>query len=96
MQHSKYMQSEIKNSYRQAEKFLKDGRVVLFTGTPCQIAGLKSFLKKDYYNLITIDLICHYVPSPKYFKKYLDENYGVDNVSASYGDRVEKWEDLRS
>ena len=92
MQHSKYMQSEIKNSYRQAEKFLKDGRVVLFTGTPCQIAGLKSFLKKDYYNLITIDLICHYVPSPKYFKKYLDENYGVDNVSAfTFRDKTYGW-----
>ncbi len=70
---SKYMQSRIGNSYLKAEQFLKQGREVLFTGTPCQIAGLKLFLRKDYENLYTVDIICHGVPSPKVWRKYLDK-----------------------
>ncbi len=70
---SKYVQSRIGNSYKQAEQFLKKGRIVLFSGTPCQIAGLTKFLKKDYNNLFKVDIICHGVPSPLVFKKYIDE-----------------------
>lgn len=70
---SKYIQATIDNAYNQTEKFLKAGNIVLFTGTPCQIAGLKSFLKKDYPNLYTIDFICHGVPSPLIWKYYLQE-----------------------
>ena len=62
---SKYVQSYIGNSYRDAEHKLKNGQLVLFTGTPCQIKGLKFFLRKDYPNLLTVDFICHGVPSPK-------------------------------
>lgn len=92
MQHSKYMQSSMENCYQQAENFLKDGRGVLFTGTPCQIAGLKSFLKNDYSNLITIDVLCHYVPSPKYFKQYLNENYGEGKVREfTFRDKTFGW-----
>lgn len=69
---SKYVQSKIGDTYRKAEGFLKDNRPVLFTGTPCQIEGLKTFLRKDYENLYTQDLICHGVPSPKVWRKYLD------------------------
>lgn len=68
---SKYVQSRIGNTYQKAESFLKSGKKVLFSGTPCQIAGLKRFLKKDYDNLITVDFICHGVPSPKIWRNYL-------------------------
>ena len=67
---SKYVQSKIGKSYSQARDFLKQGRKVLFSGTPCQIAGLKNYLRKDYENLITVDLICHGVPSPLIFEEY--------------------------
>ena len=68
---SKYIQSKIGESYKQAKDFLKQGRQVLFTGTPCQIGGLKSYLEQDYDNLFYIDIICHGVPSPKVWKKYI-------------------------
>lgn len=69
---SKYLQSIIGDSYKQAKKFLEEGRYVLFTGTPCQIEGLLSYLNKDYEKLITQDIICHGVPSPKVWNKYLE------------------------
>lgn len=61
---SKYVQSRMEDNYRKAEMFLKQGRKVLFSGTPCQVAGLKRFLRKYYGNLLTIDMVCHGVPSP--------------------------------
>ena len=70
---SKYVQSHIGNSYREAEQFLKQGRQVLFSGTPCQIAGLRRFLRKQYENLLMVDVICHGVPSPGVWKRYLRE-----------------------
>lgn len=70
---SKYLQSRIGNTYRQAGKFLKAGRKVLFSGTPCQIAGLKRYLHKNYENLLAVDFVCHGVPSPLVWKKYLEE-----------------------
>lgn len=70
---SKYVQARTENTYRQAEKFLKEGRKVLFTGTPCQIAGLKKFLRKEYDNLLAVDFVCHGVPSPKVWARYLKE-----------------------
>lgn len=75
---SKYMQSNMSDVYIQVKKDLKDGRKVLFSGTPCQVAGLRLFLKKPYENLITIDLVCHGVPSPLLFKehiRYLESKY---------------------
>ena len=69
---SKYTQSRIGTSYRDAETFLNEGREVLFSGTPCQIAGLKGFLRKDYSRLFTVEILCHGVPSPKVWQKYLD------------------------
>lgn len=71
LQGSKYIQSEIGNTYKLAEEDLKKGKLVLFSGTSCQIAGLKSFLQKEYVNLFTIDIICHGVPSPKVWKDYV-------------------------
>ena len=72
-QSSKYVQSNINYCYNQVECFLKDGRQVLFSGTPCQIAGLKFFLRKKYENLTTVECVCHGVPSPKLWQMYLDE-----------------------
>lgn len=70
---SKYVQSRIGFTYTEVRDFLKQGRKVLFSGTSCQIAGLKRFLRKDYDNLLTVDVICHGVPSPKVWRMYLDE-----------------------
>ena len=70
---SKYVQSYIGDSFLQIEKMLKAGQKVMFTGTSCQVRGLKLFLRKDYPNLLTVDFICHGVPSPKVWKKYLNE-----------------------
>lgn len=70
---SKYMQSRIGTAYQDAEYFLKQGRKVLFSGSPCQIKGLKLFLRKNYDNLIAVDFICHGVPSPKVWREYLKE-----------------------
>ena len=69
---SKYVQSWIGKTYQEAEKYLKDGRKVCFSGTPCQIYGLKKYLGKDYENLLTVDVMCRSVPSPKVLKKYLE------------------------
>lgn len=71
---SKYVQSHIGDSFLQAKRFLDEGREVLFSGTPCQIAGLKNFLRKPYQNLLTVDVVCHGVPSPKVWQKYLHES----------------------
>ena len=73
LQTSKYVQSIIGNCYELAKKDLDDGRLVLFTGTPCQIGGLKAFLQKEYDNLLCQDIMCHGVPSPKLWSKYLRE-----------------------
>ena len=62
-QGSKYMHSDVKNVYAEIENLLKEGKTVLFTGTPCQVAGLRSYLRKEYENLYCIDLVCHGVPS---------------------------------
>ena len=59
---SKYVQSCIGDTYKQVKDFLRQGRQVLFSGTPCQIAGLRSYLGKDYDNLICLDIVCHGVP----------------------------------
>ena len=70
---SKYVQSQVGNSYSIVKEFLKEGRLVLFTGTPCQVSGLKHFLQKDYSNLYTLDMVCHSISSPKIWKLYLEE-----------------------
>lgn len=81
---SKYVQSRIGDSFCVARKFLKQGRKVLFSGTPCQIAALKLFLHSDYENLLTVDVVCHGVPSPKVWRLYLkaiikDSSLSLDN-----------------
>ena len=68
---SKYVQSLMAENFKKAEAFLKEGKKVLFTGTPCQIAGFRKFLRKDYDNLLLVDVICHGVPSPKVWRDYI-------------------------
>ena len=70
---SKYVQARMATAYADAKRFLTEGRKVLFSGTPCQIAGLHHFLRKPYDNLLTVDIICHGTPSPKVWSRYLDE-----------------------
>lgn len=79
---SKYLQSDIGNTYKKAKEFLDDGRYVLFTGTPCQIEGLINFLGKEYEKLYLQDIICHGVPSPKVWKEYKEyrENKANSNL----------------
>ncbi len=70
---SKYVQARTENAFADAKRFLKKGRKVLFSGTPCQIAALRRFLHKDYDNLLAVDIVCHGTPSPKVWRMYLDE-----------------------
>lgn len=70
---SKYVQSSVgEETYRQVKSFVESGKHVCFSGTPCQIEGLKSYLNKDYSNLITVDVVCRAVPSPLIFRKYIE------------------------
>ena len=79
---TKYLQSDTEMCYRDVKEQLEQGKIVLFTGTPCEIAGLYAFLNGTRVdeNLITIDVICHGVPSHKVFSKYLYDNYDVSDV----------------
>ena len=70
---SKYVQSDVTAAYPAVRQNLREGRQVLFSGTPCQVAGLKSYLKQEYENLLTIDLVCHGVPGADWFAGYLSE-----------------------
>lgn len=96
LQGAKYVQSIIGTCFQEIQKQLQSGRTVLFSGTPCQCAGLKTFLKKEYNNLITVDLICHGVPSPKVWQTYIDyraekENNGMRPVKINMRSKVSGW-----
>lgn len=71
MRGSKYIQSKLGDTYKNIKRDLMDGRRVLFTGTSCQVAGLKQYLQKEYEDLLCIDIVCHGVPSPKVWDAYL-------------------------
>ncbi|OOP73823.1 Coenzyme F420 hydrogenase/dehydrogenase, beta subunit C-terminal domain [Clostridium beijerinckii] len=91
---SKYVQSKIGDTYTKAKKFLDNGKIVLFSGTPCQISGLDSFLMKKYENLIMVDVACHGVPSPLVYKKYIEslEEKNRSKVSRlSFRDKSTGW-----
>lgn len=79
---SKYVQARMGDSLRTAKKLLREGRKVMFCGTPCQIAGLRHYLGKDYDNLLAIDFVCHGVPSPKVWARYLAETTGGGGTKA--------------
>lgn len=92
---SKYVQSNIGNSYAVAERYLKEGKEVLFSGTPCQIAGLKRFLRKEYETLRTIDIVCHGTPSPLIWDAYLNEICQGNNITnitdIQFRNKAEGW-----
>lgn len=85
---SKYVQSRVGDTFKQAELFLKQGRQVLYSGTPCQIAALKLFLRKDYENLLLVDIICHGTPSPGVFRWYLSEEL-VQEAARQSGKKIQ-------
>ena len=94
LQGSKYSQSNVGSCYNQARENLKSGRKVLFSGTPCQIAALRSVLGRDYPNLLCVDIICHSVPSPKVWQTYLrntEEQTGKKVVRANFRDKRDGW-----
>ena len=82
IQSSKYMQSDTKYTFKEVDKFLREDRYVLYTGLPCQIAGLYNSLKPKTPTdkLITVDILCHGVPSHKSFRKYLEDNFDVNRI----------------
>ena len=73
MMRSKYLQSDVRKTYIEAKNFLDSGKTVMYTGTPCQIAGLHNYLRKDYDNLLLVEVICHGVPAPAIWQSYLRE-----------------------
>lgn len=91
---SKYVQSHIGLAYRGVKADLKAGRTVLFTGTPCQIAGLRAFLRKDYENLYLVDLVCHGVPSQHLLQENVEQMLGKRPVAPPYVDFRKKQEPL--
>lgn len=78
---SKYIQSQTQGIYKAVRAALKTGRTVLFSGTPCQVAGLRAFLKEVPENLITVDFVCHGVASTKFYQEYLKTVAGGEKVS---------------
>lgn len=91
---SKYVQSRMGNAYPEVKQYLEMERKVLFTGTACQIAGLKNYLRKEYDNLYTVDVLCHGVPSPKIWRTYLEEQkkqYGASVEKVEFRSKVHGW-----
>ncbi len=88
---SKYVQSFMNDTYKEIRSDLRQGRKVLFTGTPCQVAGLRNFLKKDYENLTAVDVVCHGVPSAAVWQSYLASFRKVSLRSANFRDKSQGW-----
>ena len=82
LRRSKYVQSDTAETFKQTKEFLEKGKQVLYAGTSCQIAGLRNFLGKDYDNLLTADIICHAVPSPAVWQKFVRENLDISEIKA--------------
>lgn len=94
---SKYAQSDLRDSYSQVKQFLKEKRPVLFSGTPCQIAGLRGYIQhKDDDNLFLVSVVCHGAPSPQVWKEYLkDVTNGAQPTAVSMRDKSEGWSKYR-
>lgn len=92
MRGSKYIQSNIGENFMQIKKLLSQGKFVLFSGTPCQVFGLKCFLKNiDYPNLLTMDIVCHGVPSNRVWEdyvKFLEEKNGTKIVDVNFRNKI--------
>lgn len=94
MRGSKYVQSAMEKIYGVIKQSLKDGKTVLFTGTPCQCAGIKSFFRDKYENLLIVDFLCHGVPNNKMFKEhiaFLEKQYDKRIVGYTFRDKRYGW-----
>jgi len=94
IQGSKYVQSYMGDCYKQIKEYLKDNRTVLFTGVPCQVGALTSFLGREYGNLITADLSCHGVPSQEFFRDYvnfLNNKYRIEINNFFFRGKYDGW-----
>lgn len=91
LQKSKYLQTYIGDSFKKVKEKLQKGEFVLYTGCPCQIAGLKKYLGKEYDNLILVDLLCGNSPSAKFFKKYLDESFPQGILKYEFRNKKQGW-----
>lgn len=88
---SKYVQSDLNDTYLQVKAQLESGRLVMFTGTPCQVEGLHHFLRKPYDNLFTVDFVCRAVPSPLVWRKYrklMTEKYNSKITYANFREKT--------
>lgn len=85
---SKYVQSRTENTFRQTAQYLKEGRPVLFSGTPCQIKALRLFLGREYPLLYTVETVCHGVPGPGVWRAYLSDVLGKSMASVRYQSSV--------
>lgn len=90
---SKYVQSDMGTSFQDAKRFLDQGREVLFSGTPCQIAGLKNYLRRSYPTLLTVEVACHGVPSPKVWKSYLSGKRNIRSIN--FRSKIQGWKNFR-
>lgn len=91
---SKYVQSDTGNTFCEVEKYLKEGKSVLYSGTPCQIAGLKAYLVDDYPQLFTVDVACHGVPSPGLWRRYVasvGDKYRMNIDAVNFRDKSRSW-----
>lgn len=94
---SKYVQSRLGGTFAGIRRHLRAGRKVLFSGTPCQAAGLRNFLCKDYDNIVAVEVACHGAPSPKVLRKYmqtLQKQYG-DGVQLNFRSKPDGWEQYK-
>ena len=97
LQGSKYLQSNVGDSFRQIKQYLDQGRLVLFTGTPCQVEGLLNFLGHEYENLITQDIVCHGVPSAMVWGKYisgLQSSISQEITRINFRDKHQGWKNF--
>ncbi len=91
---SKYVQSETRQTFQEAQKFLKEERLVLYTGTPCQNSALRLFLGREYDNLITVDIVCHGVAAPAVLARYL-QSLGLGSfANVRFRDKSVSWQEF--
>lgn len=94
LRRSKYVQSDLNNCFTDIESNLKDGKTVLFTGTPCQVEGLLSCLRKPYDNLVTMDFVCHGVPAPavwEHYKNHIEKQYKSTITNVNFRNKSSGW-----
>ena len=94
---SKYLQAKVGDTYKKVKKDLLAGKQVLFSGTGCQVNGLKNFLGKNYENLLCVDVICHGAPSPALWRKYAEyqeEKHGGKLKYINFRCKDDSWEDF--